>query len=388
MKVFTYKDYLNYKNIFNNLNVCNKSEKNILNDTNEEYKYNTINNEHDKIFKIILEEKEIVTNFLNNILELTNTKYALKKEDLCKYRNEFITSNFIENRTDVIYQKKNTKIFFHIEHQSSIDYSMPYRLIKYNVAIMESVVDEKEIKKKDYKIPMIFSFIIYTGKNKWDVNKYISEKQEKLYGVKLKPFDYYKVIDSNNYTSEELIKKDDFVYNVMAIDKSNSVEQLIERYIKLTKKDLENKEIRILNNLIRHIYEKRIGYEKANKLSKILKEKYAINLSEMKGDDEYMLEQLVEQAINETAEKIFYIEEKENEFAQKENEFAQKENEFAQKENEFAQKENELVQKENELNKREKNIIIEMLKNNIKEEVIIKITKISMEELNQIKKEI
>ena len=29
-----------------------------------------------------------------------------------------------------------------------------------------------------------------------------------------------------------------------------------------------------------------------------------------------------------------------------------------------------------------------MLKNNIKEEVIIKITKISMEELNQIKKEI
>lgn len=65
--------------------------------------------------------------------------------------------------SDIIYKKKDEDIFFLIEYQSKIDYSMPYRILKYNISIMESAIDKKKIKTKEYKIPAIYTFVLYTG---------------------------------------------------------------------------------------------------------------------------------------------------------------------------------------------------------------------------------
>ena len=155
MRVFTYKDYLYYKKI-----VQEKSKVFELNDINQDYEYKTENDEikheykdvdkpHDKMFKQILKDKKEVARFLNDALKLDSKKYMLRESDIIECDKELITRDFFEKRTDAIYRKKNTKIFFHIEHQSTIDYSMPYRILKYNVAIMDSVIDITKLKRKE-----------------------------------------------------------------------------------------------------------------------------------------------------------------------------------------------------------------------------------------------
>ena len=67
----------------------------------------------------------------------------------------------MENRnSDIIYKIKNKKIFFLIEQQSTIDYSMPYRLVEYCVLIMQSAINKKQMKKKNYKFPQVYPIIL------------------------------------------------------------------------------------------------------------------------------------------------------------------------------------------------------------------------------------
>ena len=172
MKPFTYCDYIYYILNFNNKN------KSIftLNDKKSEYKFvkEEINQPHDKIFKDILDDKSEAIEFLNTNLKIKNTPNELKVIDIEKYNRKFITHDFINMESDIIYKKLDEDIFFLIEH----NYSMPYRILKYNMAIIESAIDRKKINTKDYKIPAVYSFIIYTGSKDWNVEKYITEKQK------------------------------------------------------------------------------------------------------------------------------------------------------------------------------------------------------------------
>ena len=74
---------------------------------------------------------------------------------------------------------KNKDVYFLIEHQSTIDYSMPFRIAEYCILIMKSAIDEKHIKNKNYKFPLVYPIVLYTGKEKWNHKKYLEENQEK-----------------------------------------------------------------------------------------------------------------------------------------------------------------------------------------------------------------
>ena len=76
---------------------------------------------------------------------------------------------------DTIYKKKEEDIFFLIEQQSEIDYSMPYRLLNYCVEIIRYAVNKKQLRNKGYKMPVVYPIVLYTGKRKWNVKKYFEE---------------------------------------------------------------------------------------------------------------------------------------------------------------------------------------------------------------------
>ena len=42
---------------------------------------------------------------------------------------------------DVVYKLKGKNEFFLIEHQSKVDYRMPFRILKYEMAIIESAIE-------------------------------------------------------------------------------------------------------------------------------------------------------------------------------------------------------------------------------------------------------
>lgn len=93
----------------------------MIKEDEEEYKLD-IEQPHDKVYRIILSNKEEAAKFINKSLKIQ--KSQLKGNDIEKYSTRFVTNDFKIKESDIIYKKKGEDIFFLIEHQSSVDYSM------------------------------------------------------------------------------------------------------------------------------------------------------------------------------------------------------------------------------------------------------------------------
>ena len=193
MEIFTYYDYLKYKGYDKlelkkcNLNVQHKYttkkeskeqlNEDYINETEETYKIeqSKINNEHDKIFRKILDDKKVAVNFLNDVLKLEE---KITENEIEKYNSSFISNSLINQEADIIYKIKDKNIFFLIEHQTKIDYKMPIRILEYELAIIKSAIETKSISKTKNKIPRVVPIVLYTGRKKWDAKIYIEELQK------------------------------------------------------------------------------------------------------------------------------------------------------------------------------------------------------------------
>ena len=292
MKKFTYIEYLKYQEYISNIDYFEQ----VLKEEEQSYQYSKeVYYRHDKIVREILEDKKEVVSFINKALKLENKREALRENDIEKYVGKFITHTFQYAETDVVYRKKDQDIFFLIEHQSTIDYSMPYRILMYSLEIMKSMIDEKQLKKKSYKLPMIYPIILYTGDKKWNVEKYIEARQQKIPGCEPARFYEYNVIDINEYSEKELLKDEMFLSKIMLLEKSTTSQQMIENLRKIIKGDLTEKNIRFLRRIIYHVFDKEIGEKETQNLLKELK---------MKRGGKDMLEELLRKGLQEEAEKI------------------------------------------------------------------------------------
>ena len=282
MKKFTYQEYIEYQK-----EISKKEEK----ERKEEEEYikeitqKRVNNPHDKIFRIYLDNREEVVKIINRKLEL---KRKLEKEKIEKYNSSFVNKRYENRESDVVYKKKDQKIFFLIEHQTSIDYSMPKRILEYEIEIMESNIDHKKKMKKGEKLPAIIPIVIYTGRKKWDVAKYIEECQEKLEGGKIPGLGSYYIIDINEYSKEELEEDELFFSKILLIEKARTEEELIEILTDIAKKIKDEKAKGELKRMIYYIYREKIGEEKTRELIEKLKEGESMKLAvERMLDKEY-----------------------------------------------------------------------------------------------------
>ena len=268
IEIFTYKEYILYERFI-------KERVNGLQEESFIYKRRNqkLHNEHDKIFRKILDNKQEVVNFINKTLKL-----EIKEEDLEKYNSSFITNDLINQESDVIYKLKNKNIFFLIEHQTKIDYSMAYRILEYENEIMKSAIDYSKLKRKWYKYPLVISIVLYTGNKKWDAKKYIKEIQENLEGYEEVQFARYNVVDVNEFSNEELLNDNSFLTKAMLIEKTKDEQELIKYLGNIVnkvnmKKSIYSEDIKeILLCLINLILKDRIGEEKAEELTKKIKE--------------------------------------------------------------------------------------------------------------------
>ena len=263
---FTYYDYLKYK-LFEKMQ---KAKNTTLHEQKEKYKRlekqeNRVNNEHDKVFRKILSDKIEVTKFLNEQLKIN-----LKPGDIEQYNSSYINTLMQNEEADVVYKLKSKNEFFLIEHQSKVDYRMQFRILKYEMAIIESAIDEKECKKKDYLYPRVNAIVLYTGKQKWNVSKTFNEAQVTSILEKAIEFAKYILVDINNYTEEKLLETPSFMTKALLIEKAKDNEQIanyIEKIVEIINKDKENysdnmKEI--FKIMLTQIIKNKIGKEKTD----------------------------------------------------------------------------------------------------------------------------
>ena len=371
MKAFTYKEYIYYKAIFQQ-SKCDNSL--MLCDVEENYNYKKeINNPHDKIFKDVLDDKKEVVTFLNKMLKLEHTVYALQEKDIEKYNREFITENFQSIESDVIYKKKNQNIFFLIEQQSTIDYAMAYRILKYNMAIMESAIEKEKLRQKDYKLPAIFSFVIYTGNKKWNATNYLINKQEKLFGCKPKNFANFQLIDVNDYTKQELLDSEGFLTKAMLLERARDYEELENDLALIMEKYVEDRQKIFLQRMIKYVYRSKLSNDK---YSKFIQE---LQLKQEKGGNTMFAE-----IISKKIDEVFEMEEK---VKHQEEKVKSQEAKVEKEKAKIKQKEIDIKKREKAIIKAENQMIINMIKNNIDESIILKIVNIDKNKLAKIKKE-
>ena len=195
-----------------------------------------VHHEHDKIIKKILENKKEAADFINRAIKLYE---PIEPEDLINYNKEYITEFFEIRAEDVVYKFKNNNVFFLIEHQRKVDYSMPYRIFEYKSEILKSNVDREGIKQKSYKVPLIIAVVIYTGSGKWKVPQNLLQVQEE-YATYLKEQlginSFYVLEDVNKYSNQELVESDNFLEKIFLLEKSKNEEEVKENFIKIVEK--------------------------------------------------------------------------------------------------------------------------------------------------------
>ena len=405
MRPFTYNDYIYYIFKLNSINRFSYTFKDI--ESKYQYYEKELHQPHDKIFKEVLDDKEEAVNFLNKALKIDNEKEKLKATDIEKYNRKFVTDDFKNLESDIIYKKLDEEIFFLIEHQSTIDYSIPYRILKYNIAIMESAIDKSKIYIKEYKMPSIYSFVIYTGKKKWNVEKYIADKQCKLKGIENNLFGKYKVININDYTEEELYNNRDLLSKVLLLEKSKNLEEFENKLLKIFTKDINKQQMQFLKRIINYILKNKIDIEKYNKIINEKMVREGDSMSFFTVIDDYIDEkernlakkgeklEKEEKNLAKKGEKLEREEKKlakvEEKLARGEEKLARGEEKLAKKEEIFAKKvakrEEEFERREEKINKRISKIVLGMIKSKISDEDILEILEINLNDLIKIKKE-
>ena len=284
MEIFTYKDYIKYSYSINR-----KKDLIFLQDNRKKYHINNINkkidNEHDKLFKIILEDKFETIKFINNTLNLNR---KIKEEEIEKYNSSFITNDLKNKECDIVYKIKDKNIFFLIEHQTTIDYSMSKRILEYEVEIIRSALINSDKIDKNYRLPLVIPIVLYTGKKKWDAEIYLKNIQEKFEDYDNSEIGKYNLVDINDYDEKQLLDEKDILTKAILIEKSKNYEQLIY-YLKkilnefyLNKKYYNNKKI---NEFLNYISTKIDNITINNSQKEYIKK----SIKNLKGEDEVLL---------------------------------------------------------------------------------------------------
>ena len=228
MVIFSYIEYLKYSRII--------KEEYSLNEEVAEYKYDNkkINHIHDKTFRKILDDKKEFTIFINKIF---NLEEKLEEKDIEKYNRKFVSVDYTNQESDVIYKLKNKEIFILVEHQTKIDKKMPIRILKYELEIIRSRMDENN----RLEFPIIIPIVLYTGKQRWNAKiNYPSYNSELARYRGLKKVEY-NLIDIKDYTIEDLYKENSILTKIMILEKSNKYIEIINNVDQLVNKVYDSK---------------------------------------------------------------------------------------------------------------------------------------------------
>ena len=244
-----------------------------LEDSGSEYLYETkeerkIHNEHDKLVKKILEKPREVEFVVRKALGI---KEKLEIEEV---RNEFITIDYRGKQVDLLYKIKNKEVYLLIEHQSTQDVKMPYRILEYEVQIID-----RSFRKNNYqteKLAKVIAIVIYTGPGEWKMPQKLEEIQISFnYSKKiLEDYDLtigYNLLDINKLNKEELLEGETLFGRMMLVERARREEELIEILEEILPLTKENEREDVIN-ILRYILVKDIGEEKAKEYIKKLEE--------------------------------------------------------------------------------------------------------------------
>jgi len=162
-------------------------------------------NSHDRFFKELFSKKAEVSEFIAKTFPIEISK-KIDFQTLELDKTEYIDSKLKTNYSDIVYNCRygistKIKISLLFEHKSYTETFPHFQLLGYMLKIWET-----QIKQKQELTPVI-PIIFYHGEKKWtykNLNDYFKEIDSDL--NKFIPNFDYQLIDTSNYTDDEIIK--------------------------------------------------------------------------------------------------------------------------------------------------------------------------------------
>ncbi|ATD54309.1 Rpn family recombination-promoting nuclease/putative transposase [Clostridium chauvoei] len=255
---------------------------------------------HDKSYKDLYSKKEIAIDLLKNFVSKDFTKY-LKVEDLTLVNKSFISSDYEESESDIVYSAKigDTEAIFYIliEFQSTIDYRMPLRLLFYMCEILREFSKNQNHDKNDrnLKIPAVIPIVLYNGREVWDVPtelRKIFYNEEKFHsGILNFTYDIFDI--NNGFTKEELVNSKNVTAAIFLLDQKITPQEFLNRVkaIALFFDSLSNEELKAIKHWIRNTTEEPLAI-KATEVLEASKE----DVIKMVANNAFILREMEESA--------------------------------------------------------------------------------------------
>ena len=188
---------------------------------------------HDSSSKLIFGNAELCSQFLRNYMDMPILK-NVKAEDKEDVTERYIPMFTEERNSDTVKRIKlseNQTLFFIslIEHKTKVDYNVTMQLLRYMVYIWEDYEKEMEKQKKGisktkgFRYPPILPIVYYEGTGKWTASCNIQDRI--LFHKAFEPFTpkfFFKLIQLNSYSVNQLINKNDELSLLMLINRLQS----------------------------------------------------------------------------------------------------------------------------------------------------------------------
>ena len=143
---------------------------------------------------------------------------------------------------------------------------MPIRLHEYSTEIMASAMEENKYKS----IPSVIPIVLYTGKTKWKIENETIEKQQFFKEVKLIDGEF-NLIDINDFSKKELLEDDIFITKMMLVEKCKDEIEMVQALEKIENK-IKEEDKSTFRRIVKEIWSLRIGTENANKILEKIEE--------------------------------------------------------------------------------------------------------------------
>jgi len=194
---------------------------------------NVPDKEHDKVYRDFLSNAEAFLYFLKT--------YVYKDEDWIKdidpknvvnIKTTFVTEEYKTIDADLIYRLKmsgDEDVYFYVllESQSTVDFSMPLRLLKYMTAMFDYLFQntpKNERECKDFRLPAVIPIVSYNGKDNWTAVRSFKEytKDHGRFGENILDFTYL-LFDLNRVEEHKTENSFDLVLEIdkMRLNKVN-----------------------------------------------------------------------------------------------------------------------------------------------------------------------
>lgn len=247
-----------------------------------------IHNTLDKGYKYLFSIKRLFVQLLRSFV---NQGWAQKiaPEDVELVDKSFILPDFKDKEADLVYKIKidgGDVYFYLLELQSTVDYQMPYRILLYMVEIWRTVLKDtasNEAERKDFKLPVIVPCVLYNGSDNWTADKSFRETLARHEDFDEFVLDFkYILFDVRRYNDEDLLNLANVIGAAFFIDKTkDKANDLLGRLEAVAKRmqGLSDDDVQVLWTWLKNIAARGLPKDKENEIEEIFqKERKVLNM--------------------------------------------------------------------------------------------------------------